>query len=245
MRKLISVLLFALAMPAIAATALGNKDVVEMVKLGLDPQVISAKIDASTNDFDTSPQALAKLKHDGVSPALISRMIGASSPTHNASANQASEDEIQFVDAGGKQVAINPVRVTAEASYRKAWIPFHVGGPETFMFVQGFHAPLRTSATPEFIANMDPLMVRLVHLGENKDHKARYVVFSGSNTDREVEVTTEKLGNGNYSIKPAKPLTPGEEYAFLAVSQMPVGYGFWTYFAQNAAAAKAFDFGVD
>jgi len=244
MRKSIAALLLALAMPAIAATALENKDVVEMVKLGLDQEVIGAKIDASPNHFDTSPQALAALKHDGVSPTLISRMIGASNPSHNASANHASGQDMQFVDASGSH-PISPVRVTAELSYRKAWIPFHVGGPETFMFVQGRHAPLRTSATPEFTTSMDPLMVRLIHLGEKDDREARYVVFSGSTTDREVEVTTENLGNGSYSIKPAKPLKAGEEYAFLVVSDMPAGYAFWAYFAQNAASSRAFDFGVD
>jgi hypothetical protein len=113
------------------------------------------------------------------------------------------------------------------------------------MFLKSHHAPLRTSATPAFTTDIDPLTVRLVHLGQHKDRDSRYVVFSGSTTDREVEVTTTDLGNGNYSIKPAKPLQAGEEYAYLVLSQMPAGYGFWAYVAQNAAAAKAYDFGVD
>ena len=62
MRTLIAVLLLALAMPAFAGDTLDNKAVVEMVKLGLDQQIISAKIDASPNHFDTSPKALSRLK---------------------------------------------------------------------------------------------------------------------------------------------------------------------------------------
>lgn len=250
MRILIAVLLFALAMPAFAGDTLDNKAVVEMVKLGLDQQIISAKIDASPNHFDTSPKALSHLKHAGVSSALISKMIQASSTVHNSNdggshAGHAGGGEFRFVDAGGHASAMTPVRVTAELSNRKAWIPFHTGGPETFMFIKNHHAPLRTSTMPAFTTDIDPLTVRLVHLGQHKDRDARYVVFSGSTTDREVEVATTDLGNGNYSIKPAKPLQAGEEYAYLVLAQMPAGYGFWTYFAQNAAAAKAYDFGVD
>jgi hypothetical protein len=247
MRTLIAVLLLALAMPAFAGDTLDNKAVVEMVKLGLDQQIISAKIDASPNHFDTSPKALSSLKHAGVSSTLISKMIEASATVHTSGGNAShgSGGDFRFVDASGHASAMTPVRVTAELSHRKAWIPFHVGGPETFMFLKSHHAPLRTSTTPSFTTDMDPLTVRLVHLGQHKDRDARYVVFSGSTTDREVEVTTTDLGNGNYSIKPAKPLQAGEEYAYLVLSQMPAGYGFWAYVAQNAAAAKAYDFGVD
>lgn len=250
MRKMLVVLLLCLALPAFADSALDNQSVVEMVKLGLGQQVINAKIDASSNHFDTSPKALSKLKHSGVSSAIISKMIEASSSRSSASssshANSSSHgNTFDFVAADGSHQTIAPVRVTAEISYRKAWIPFHVGGPETFMFLQGRHAPLQTSASPEFITSMDPLSVRLVHLGEKKDKEARYVVFSGSTTDREVQVNTKDLGNGESSIAPITPLKPGEEYAFLVVTGMPEGYGFWTYFAQNASAARAYDFAVN
>ena len=252
MRKMLAVLLLCLALPAFAAAALDNHSVVEMVKLGLGAQIINTKIDSSPNHFDTSPKALAKLKHAGVSNAIISKMIEASSSSgHSSSGSRLSADSssrgntFDFVAAEGTHQPISPVRVTAEMSYRKAWIPFHVGGPETFMFIQGRHASLHTSAHPEFITSMDPLNVRLVHLGEKKDKDSRYVVFSGSTTDREVQVNTKDLGNGESSITPMQPLKSGEEYAFLVVSGMPQGYGFWTYFAQNASAARAYDFNVN
>lgn len=247
MRHLLFAVLFSFALPAFAGNELGNKDVIEMAHLGLDQQVILTKISSSSNHFDTSPKALAQLKHAGVSSTIISAMIsGTSSSTETSSAARPSSSEatVKFVDADGRQVTIDAVRVTAEASYRKAWIPFHVGGPETFMFLQGRNAPLRTGATPSFITNMDPLNVRLVHLGQNKDREARYVVFSGSTTDREIQLTSKKLGNGSYRVEPSKPLQPGDEYAFLVASELPAGYGFWTYFAQNAAATRAYDFGV-
>ena len=245
MRNWIIALALLFAGPLWAAETLDNQAVVEMVKLGLGAKVISAKIDASPSHFDTRPKALARLKHAGVSPALISKMIAAGSNTSDAGPTHGSGDKvIAYVGANGKHAPISPVRVTAELSYRKAWIPFHTGGPETFMYLQGRHAPLRTSASPAFTTDLDPLLVRLIHLGQKDDQQSRYVVFSGSNTDREVEVTSTRLGDGGYSIKPTKPLQSGEEYAFLVVSEAPAG-AFWTYFAQNAAAARAYDFGVN
>lgn len=253
MRKIIAALLLCLALPVFADTALDNHAVVEMVKLGLGQQIINTKIDSSPNHFDTSPKALSKLKHAGVSSAIISKMIeasgsgghSASNASSYASSSSSHGNTFDFVAANGSHQAISPVRVTAEMSYRKAWIPFHVGGPETFMFIQGRHASLHTSASPQFITSMDPLNVRLVHLGQKKDKEARYVVFSGSTTDREVQVNTKDLGNGESSITPIHPLQSGEEYAFLVVSGMPSGYGFWSYFAQNASAARAYDFNVN
>lgn len=249
MKGMLAALLLVLATPVFAAAALDNQAVVDMVKLGLGSEIIGAKIEASPNHFDTSPQALAKLKKAGVPSALISKMIASTgsrpSSSGMAGATAGRDGTFEIVDASGARTNISPVRVTAELSYRKAWIPFHVGGPETFMFIDGRHAAQHTGSTPQFITNMDPLTVRLVHLGEKKDREARFVVFTGSTTDREVQLTSKDMGNGEYSLQPKTPLQAGEEYAFLAMSEMPAGYGFWAYFAQNAAAARAFDFSVN
>lgn len=149
----------------------------------------------------------------------------------------------QFVAPDGSHQAMSPVRVTAQISTRKAWIPFYHGGPETFLFIDGRHATLHTSGTPTFITNMNPINARLVHLGEKKDRDARYVVFSGTTTDREVQVTTKMLGNGAWQITPAAPLAAGE-YAFLVSPNLPAACGFWTCFAQYAGTSEAYDFSV-
>lgn len=249
MRKIFTVLLLWLALPVFAGNRIGNEDIVEMVKLGLEQQIISAKIDASANDFDTSTKALAALRQQGVPAAVISKMIEAGSTQHSsvtASSPVSSRATIfDFVDGTGSKVELSPVRVTSEMSYRKAWIPFHVSGPETFMFIQGRHASLHTSRTPEFVTSMDPLNVRLIHLGQKNERESRYVVFSGSTTDREVQVDNKNLGNDKYGITPIEPLQAGEEYAFLVIDNMPAGFGFWAYFAQNTAAARAYDFAVE
>lgn len=223
-----------------------NQAVVQMVKLGLSQQVIEAKIQSSPTAFDTSPEALARLKHDGVPSDIITLMVtGGNTGGREAAAGAAPGNEhFQFVSTSGARQAMSPVRVTAEMSNRKAWIPFYHGGPETFLFIDGRHATLHTGASPAFVTNLNPINVRLVHLGEKNDREARYVVFSGSTTDREVQVSTTQLGNGSWQVKPVAPLQPGEEYAFLVATQLPVGCGFWTCFAQYAGTSEAYDFGV-
>lgn len=238
-----------MTVPAFAANGvLDNQGVIEMVHLGLSQEVIEAKIHSSPNNFDTSPEALAKLKHAHVPTAVITSMINAGSgggaPGAGSAGAAPGQGSFQFVAPDGTRQAMSPVRVTADASFRKAWIPFHVGGPETFLFIDGRHATLHTSASPTFSTNMNPINVRLVHLGEKKDRNARYVVFSGSTTDREVQVNTKQLGNGAWQITPVAPLQPGEEYAFLVATNMPAACGFWTCFAQYAGTSEAYDFNV-
>jgi len=60
---------------AAASTALMNKDVIEMLKAGLPPDVVVAKIKSSETRFDTSPAALAELKTSRVPDAVILEMV--------------------------------------------------------------------------------------------------------------------------------------------------------------------------
>lgn len=252
MRNGVFVLLFAMlaagfaAAPAATAAngVMDNHAVVEMVQLGLGDQVIIAKIHASQTAFDTSPKALAELKRDGVPAAVITTMIDPGNGGTGSAGATPGNASFQFVATDGPRQTMSPVRVTAELSTRKAWIPFYHGGPETFLFIHGRHASLHTSDDPTFTTNMNPVNVRLVHMGEKNDRDARYVVFSGSTTDREVQVTTTQLGNGTWQVKPSAPLKAGEEYAFLVSPQLPVGCGFWTCFAQYAGTSEAYDFAV-
>ena len=55
--------------------ALTNKDVLEMVRAGLVPEIIVAKIKATTCAFDTSPTVLKELKEAGVPDTVIVAMV--------------------------------------------------------------------------------------------------------------------------------------------------------------------------
>lgn len=58
-----------------AATPLTNKDVLEMLKAGLTPDVVVAKIKSGPAKFDTSPTALADLKAANVPDNVILAMV--------------------------------------------------------------------------------------------------------------------------------------------------------------------------
>jgi hypothetical protein len=59
--------------------ALTNSDIVQMVKSGLSPELVIAKIKASKTSFDTAPSVLAELKQNGVSESILVAMVEASS----------------------------------------------------------------------------------------------------------------------------------------------------------------------
>ncbi len=58
---------------------LTNKDILEMLKVGLSPEIVVAEIKASACPFDTSPAALKELKSAAVPDAVILAMVQASS----------------------------------------------------------------------------------------------------------------------------------------------------------------------
>jgi hypothetical protein len=55
--------------------ALTNKDVVDLLGMGLTPEIVTAKIKSSACSFDTSPQALKDLKAGNVPDSVILAMV--------------------------------------------------------------------------------------------------------------------------------------------------------------------------
>jgi hypothetical protein len=88
---------------------LKNVDVIQMVKANLGAEVVVAKIEASSTQFDTSTDALAVLKAAGVADAIITAMIkavpakrAASTDTTEASATANESKATVYVYRPGK-----------------------------------------------------------------------------------------------------------------------------------------------
>lgn len=64
---------------AAASAPLTNVDVQDLIKVGLSPDVVIAKIKNSPTKFDTSPGALTELKNNGVPDDVILAMLQAGS----------------------------------------------------------------------------------------------------------------------------------------------------------------------
>jgi len=58
-------------------TKLQNEDIIKMAKAGFDDAIIIAKISSSKCQFDTSTDALIRLKQSGVTAAVLKAMVGA------------------------------------------------------------------------------------------------------------------------------------------------------------------------
>ena len=126
MRKTLSALLssalLATALPASAAARtehqprtqtqsrppearLTNQDVVDMVKAGLAPAVVVAKIKGSANGFDTSPAALQELKAAGIPDEIMLVMVQAAAPAPTGTA-AAEGDPVEVKVPDGTEIEV-------------------------------------------------------------------------------------------------------------------------------------------
>ena len=103
-----------------AASALTNKDVLDMIKAGLTADIVIAKIKSSETNFDTSPAALAELKAANVPDSVILAMVkgpAAAAPAETAvpgegvvSVPDGTEIEIQLTNnASGEELKVGDV----------------------------------------------------------------------------------------------------------------------------------------
>jgi hypothetical protein len=87
---------------------LKNQDVLDMLKMGLTPEVVLAKIKNSASKFDTSPKALQELKAAGVPDSIILAMVQAESGTASANSGSAttSSRKVQVPDGIAVEVEL-------------------------------------------------------------------------------------------------------------------------------------------
>jgi len=94
-----------------AAGTMTNDDVIQLVKAGISEQLILSKIDSSETQFDTSTNALIKLKEAGVSDIIVQRMVmkkpvlpQSPSPAKGQVCRFVTSDELQAIIDGSRQI---------------------------------------------------------------------------------------------------------------------------------------------
>jgi hypothetical protein len=111
------------------ASALTNADVLEMLKAGLAPEIITAKIRASATRFDTSPDALQELKRTGVPDAVILAMVQSPAGSAGASSDASVETvEVKVPDGTQVEVELNET-ISSDNLKEGALVDFKVVQP--------------------------------------------------------------------------------------------------------------------
>jgi hypothetical protein len=100
------------AKPQSVSSSITNKDVLDMLKVGLTADVVVAKIKSSPTSFDTSPAALSELKAANVPDTVILAMVNGpaganSAPAAEANVVDGTEIEIQLTNtASGEELKV-------------------------------------------------------------------------------------------------------------------------------------------
>ena len=90
-----------------APARLSNKDVTDMLKAGLAPEIVVAKIKSSPASFDTSAATLKELKDAGVPDAVILAMVEAPAQGAAQTAAAAVPVEVRVPDGTSVEVELN------------------------------------------------------------------------------------------------------------------------------------------
>ncbi len=97
-----------------AAAKISNKDVTDMLKAGLTPEIVVAKIKSSSTSFDTSAAALKELKEAGVPDEVILAMVQAPSGAAQAPIVPTAEAmPVEVKVADGTEVEVELVNVAS------------------------------------------------------------------------------------------------------------------------------------
>ncbi|MBV7535657.1 hypothetical protein KW842_07765 [Duganella sp. sic0402] len=263
MRKIkISVLLSALlaCMSVHAAEPTANAEIIKLLEAKMPESVVLGAIDKSTARFDTSANALIRLKDKGASAAVLNAVLGAGSGGAKtaaskpaAASNERNPEVVSVVVDGNEsqmQYIIPQQRTAARA--------LGFGGVATYAQLNGTNAQLQiANPSPEFIVsvpkNAQPqnyLTLANFAVGKN----AREVMIGGGymsystgiHKDRVRAVKTEVLPDQSRAkegfvlvkVSPEAPLSKGE-YALVLYTGEIRSIG---YFAQ--AANSYYDFSV-
>jgi hypothetical protein len=208
---------------------LTNKDVVAMVKAGLDSGTVVAKIRQSgTKGFDTSVDALIALKKAGVPKDIMDAMLtgGTAAPAAQA----APKSDVQLLSPNGA-IDLESLQGDPSATY--------IGvGFLTWLNFDGQHAAARTS---------EPTVSIRVRSSQKPDSRMYIVRLDVNDDDRSVKMGRSRM------FSATAPTSPDREWTFSFRSEQEQD-GVWKLTVDKPLSkgeygvlrgTELFDFGVD
>ena len=211
-----------------AGTApLNNDDVMKMVQAKLADAIILAKVKSSTCKFDTSTDALIRLKGAGVSDAVLEAMAGcgATPPSVPAPPAAGPVGEIGvYHKVGDEWKQVDPEVVNVKSGgVRKSFLTGGLVKPDINAHINGTHSRNQVRTPVEFLIYMAEGVAvteyQLIHLHEQKDAREFRTVTGGvmhvsSGATRDLmQFEGKKIANRTYVIELGN--MGAGEYGFL------------------------------
>ena len=251
-----------------------NKDVIDMVGLGLSDDVIISKIRSAaaggTLQFDTSVDGLKELKAANVSNDVIKVMINPAPPAAPVvvAATPITNDpnlpppEVGVYWKNGNAFvliegqAISQAKVGGKAGsmftygMRNEHWDAYLNGPQSKNVINE-RQPLFYIYVPDGASASDFVLISLEKKGDRREFQIGSFGGitggkSGVKRDKEVAFTTEHAGIRTYKVKLDAAMKPGEYAFFMGTGQQSTMAGGGTGGARSggAAAGRVYDFRI-
>src|SRR5271170_7986040 len=270
--------LFLLILPATWSQQLGkritNKDVIDMVGLGLSDDIIIAKIRSAaaggTLQFDTSVDSLKELKAAKVSDEVIKVMINPTPPAAPVvvAASPMSNDPnlpppevgvywkngFAFTRIEGQVVSQAKVGGKAGSMFtyglRNEHWDAYLDGPQSKNVIQD-RLPLFYIYVPDGASASDFVLIILEKKGDRREFQIGSFGGitggkSGVKREKEVAFTAEHAGIRTYKVKLDAAMKPGEYAFFMGTGQQATMAGGSSGGARSGGAAvgRVYDFRI-
>jgi hypothetical protein len=251
-----------------------NKDVIDMVGLGLSDDVIISKIRSAaaggTLQFDTSVDGLKELKAANVSNEVIKVMINPAPPTAPvvvAAAPITNDPNLPPPEVGVywkngnafvliEGQAISQAKVGGKAGsmftygMRNEHWDAYLNGPQSKNVINE-RQPLFYVYVPDGASSSDFVLISLEKKGDRREFQIGSFGGltggkSGVKRDKEIAFTAEHAGIRTYKIKLDAAMKPGEYAFFMGTGQQATMAGGGTGGARSggAAAGRVYDFRI-
>jgi hypothetical protein len=270
--------LFLVILPATWSQQLGkritNKDVIDMVGLGLSDDIIIAKIRSAaaggTLQFDTSIDGLKELKAAKVSDEVIKVMINptppaapvvvAATPISNDPSLPPPEVGVYWKNGNAfvliEGQAISQAKVGGKAGsmftygMRNEHWDAYLNGPKSKNIINE-HQPVFYLYVPDGASASDFVLIILEKKGDRREFQIGSFGGitggkSGVKRDKEVAFTAEHAGIRTYKVKLDAAIPPGEYAFFMGTGQQATMAGGSSGGARSggAAAGRIYDFRI-
>ncbi|HEV2178222.1 MAG TPA: hypothetical protein VGW33_13635 [Terriglobia bacterium] len=201
-----------------ASEDITNDRVIQMAKMGLDDDIIIAKIKTSHTKFALADEDLVALKKAGVSAKVIAAMLESNVLTNAR------------VKVDGNLVELHTLGQTKTGGRLGSDLTFHIKSVKEKAYLQGQHAAVISSTKPKIEVELPPsdtidsyILVKMNGKGDRRELEVGSVgtavgAKQGVRAEDVVKTSAESLGGRRYMMTTQNPLKSGEYILYVVGS---------------------------